>query len=353
VGRFHEGGQERDVKRRGVAMTTPIAWLVMAIALGACTAGGREESALRDSVAPRLGANEVIAKDGYRLPLRRWSAESSPRAVVLAAHGFNDHAGSFAELAEALAPRGITLYAHDQRGFGATARRGIWQGHERLVDDLELVAKLLRERHPEAPFYLVGNSMGAAVVLLALADETPPPVDGSVLISPAVWGFDAMPWYQRQALWLGVRLFPSQSLPSRWADHLDIEATDDPAIKREMAKDPLILRHTRVDTLHGLARTMDLGLEAGRELPAPALILYGEEDQIIPAEAICALLGRLPNNEEIRQVLYPHGYHMLTRYTRRDLTEADIGTWLLDTEAELPSGHEVTRQEMRRVLCRD
>lgn len=309
------------------------------------------ESVSEGSVEPRLAANQVIAEDGYRLPLRHWSAASNPKAVVLAAHGFNDHAGSFAELAEALTPRGITLYAHDQRGFGATARRGIWQGHERLVKDLELVTELLHERHPEAPFYLVGNSMGAAVVMLALADGAPTVVDGSVLISPAVWGFEAMPWYQRLALWLGVRLFPSLSLPSRMADHLGIEATDDPEIRRRLARDPLVLRHTRVDTLHGLARTMDRALGAARQLPAPALILYGEKDQIIPAEAICALLSRLPDDGAIRLALYPHGYHMLTRYTRRDLTEADIGAWLLDPEAELPSGHEVTRKEMRQALC--
>lgn len=341
------------MKRRRVVMTASIAWLAMALALSACTAGVRQGSAARESVEPHLAAHQVIAEDGYRLPLRRWSAESSPRVVVLAVHGFNDHAGSFAELAEALTPRGITLYAYDQRGFGATTRRGTWHGHERLVDDLELVLELLHERHAESSFYLVGNSMGAAVVLLALADDTSRAVDGSVLISPAVWGFDAMPWYQRLALWLGVRLFPSLSLPSRMADHLDIEATDDPEIRRHMARDPLILRHSRVETLHGLASTMDEGLEAARELPAPALILYGEKDQIIPPEAICALLDRLPDDEGIRQALYPHGYHMLTRYTRRDLTEADIGAWLLDPEAKLPSGHEVTRHAMRRVLCRD
>ncbi|RUA22654.1 hypothetical protein DSL92_04610 [Billgrantia gudaonensis] len=48
---------------------------------------------------------------------------------------------------------------------------------------------------------------------------------------------------------------------------LGIEATDDPEIKARMAEDPLILRHARVDTLHGVTQAMDDALAAAHELP--------------------------------------------------------------------------------------
>ncbi|MDN3520541.1 alpha/beta hydrolase [Halomonas ramblicola] len=303
----------------------------------------------------RLEPDRVIAEDGYRLPLRHWPTGETPRAVVLAVHGFNDHGGSFEIMAEALTPHGIAVYAHDQRGFGLTEQRRLWPGHRRLVADVELLAELLRERHPETPLYLVGKSMGAAVVLLALAGETPPPVDGSVLISPAVWGLDAMPWYQRLSLWLGIRLIPSVSFSANAARRLGIQPTDDPEIRRRLAQDPLILRRARVDTLYGVTETMSLALEAAEGLTGPALILYGDEDQVIPPEAMCALFERLPEagaDEPIWQfALYPDGYHMLTRYTRRDRTEADLAAWLLDPGTALPSGHERDRDSATRRLC--
>lgn len=306
--------------------------------------------------AASLDPHRVIAEDGYRLPLRHWPAEGEPRALVLAVHGFNDHAGSFAVMAEALAPQGIATYAFDQRGFGLTDQRRIWPGHQRLTDDVRLLAALLRERHPEAPLYLLGKSMGAAVVLLTLADDPPPGLAGSVLVAPAVWGLDAMPWYQRASLWLGVRLIPSVSFSSNAVRRLGIRPTDDPEIMERLAQDPLILRSARVDTLHGVSETMDLALEAARRLPAPALILYGDEDQVIPPEAICALLDRLPEQDDDapgwRLALYPEGYHMLTRYTRRERTEADLAAWLRDPAAALPSGHERTPAQARDALCR-
>ncbi|MDN3520539.1 alpha/beta fold hydrolase [Halomonas ramblicola] len=165
---------------------------------------GCGEGVIRQSPGPgsdevRLAEGQVIAEDGYRLPLRHWPAEDEPRAIVLGIHGFNEHGGTFQVLAEALAPRGITLYAHDQRGFGTTAQRRLWPGHERLAADVTLLAGLLSERHPEPPLYLVGHSMGGAVAILALSGDDPPPVDGSVLIAPAVWGFEAMPLHQARS----------------------------------------------------------------------------------------------------------------------------------------------------------
>lgn len=337
--------------RLTTGMARRLATLVILLLLAGCGEGAVRQSPGPGSDEVRLTAGQVIAEDGYRLPLHQWPAEGEPQAIVLGIHGFNEHGGTFQILAEALAPRGITLYAHDQRGFGTTAQRRLWPGHERLADDVTLLAALLNERHPETPLYLVGHSMGGAVAILALSSDNPPPVEGSVLIAPAVWGFEAMPWYQRLGLWLGVRLFPELSFTSSTVQRLGIEPTDDPEMKRQLAEDPLILRRARVDTLHGVSLAMDASLEAARRLPAPALILYGTEDHIIPPEAICALLARLPENEGIRLVIYPQGYHMLTRYTKRERTEADIAAWLADPSAPLPSGQERTRSQAHHTLC--
>ncbi|MCE8020091.1 alpha/beta fold hydrolase [Halomonas sp. MCCC 1A11036] len=300
---------------------------------------------------PQLTPYQVIADDGYRLRLRHWPAAGETRAMVLAVHGFNDHAGSFELLASALTPHGIEVFAHDQRGFGTTHQRRLWAGHERLSDDVVMLARLLSEHHPDTPLYLVGKSMGAAVALLAMAADEAPPVDGSVLISPAVWGKQTMPWYQRLGLWLGVRLMPQATFSVRTTQRLGIEPTDDEEIKRLLASDPLILRSARIDTLDGLTLTMSLALEASERLPSPALVLYGNEDQVIPAEAYCALLARLPNDEAIRLAFYPDGYHMLTRYSQRERTEQDLAAWLLDPTAELPSGFEVASEIVLAMWC--
>ncbi len=306
-------------------------------------ADGQDLSAWRE--------DRLIAEDGYPLPLRRWGPEQ-PRIVVLALHGFNDHGGSMETLAKRLAADDIAVYAHDQRGFGATADRGRWVGGDRLAADAALIAERLRGRYPDRPLYLAGKSMGGAVAMRALIREAPP-VDGVVLIAPAVWGRETMPWYQRGALWLARTLFPGMNFSGRFAQRfIDIRPTDDPAVMAQLRNDPLVLKDARADTLDGLTTLMDDALAGSGALPAPALILYGGRDDIIPAPAVCALLRRIAiDGRGLRMAYYPDGYHMLTRQLGARPVLDDIAAWLRDPSAPLPSGRETGHANAVTAIC--
>jgi acylglycerol lipase len=103
------------------------------------------------------------SNDGYVLGMSQWQAER-PRAVIVALHGMNDY-GQFIEAgAKHWQGRGITTYAYDQRGFGRTEGNGRWPGHEAMAQDVHTFIGLVRARHPGVPVYLVGESMGGAVV---------------------------------------------------------------------------------------------------------------------------------------------------------------------------------------------
>jgi len=106
--------------------------------------------------APALENNQYIAADGTALPLAMWPAEGPPRAVILGIHGFGDYRNAWEDPAKIWARNGITTYAYDQRGFGASPTRGRWAGTATLVDDIKTVARLVRARHPNVPFYLAG-----------------------------------------------------------------------------------------------------------------------------------------------------------------------------------------------------
>ena len=44
------------------------------------------------------------------------------------------------------------------------------------------------QRYPQAKLILMGESMGAAVLMCLATELDPPPADGYVLVAPAVWG---------------------------------------------------------------------------------------------------------------------------------------------------------------------
>lgn len=135
---------------------------------------------------PQLTESYARMEDGYLLPLSHWEAEGDTRAVLLSLHGLNDYSQAFDNLGRYLACHGITVIAYDQRGFGKTDGAGLWHGSERLGADLVTMTALLRERYAGIPLYLLGESMGGAVVLTSLA-STPLDIEGIVLVAQAVW----------------------------------------------------------------------------------------------------------------------------------------------------------------------
>jgi len=276
--------------------------------------------------------------DSYRLPLAVWQAQGEPRAIVIALHGFNDYRNAFAGVGRFLAAHGVTTYAYDQRGFGETAQRGLWPGSDTLQHDAATMLRLVCQEHPGLPVYLAGESMGGAV-LMTLLQETPPPcLAGVVLIAPAVWGWQSMPLLQQAALWLAVHTFPGQTLTARG---LDITPSDNVEMLRALGRDPLVIKETRIDTIFGLTNLMEAAFVAGVPARPPALLLYGEHDEIIPADALCAALESGPVPAGWRMVLYPDGYHMLTRDIQSATVLGDMLAWIHDRDAMLPSGLEV------------
>ena len=46
----------------------------------------------------------------------------------------------------------------------------------------------LHTRYPATPVYVMGESMGGAIALDLAARPNPPPIAGTIMLSPAVWG---------------------------------------------------------------------------------------------------------------------------------------------------------------------
>lgn len=304
---------------------------------GGCSAPVRERVGGLD-LPPALAADHARMPDGYRLPLRVVGpARGTPSVVALGLHGLNDYSRAFLPLAEGLAAVGVRSYLVDQRGFGASALAGRWHGEGRLVEDVALLTRLLRARYPRARLLIIGESMGAAVAMRAVTRERLP-IDGLVLIAPAVWARETMPWYQRAALASLVRIAPELPLTG---EGVPIYPSDNLPMLRAMGADPLVLKASRVSVLWGVANLMDGVLAGADRLPGPVLLLYGEQDQIIPPPAFCRLREQLQRKDgAVRLVLYRDGWHMLPRDCQGARVIADIATWVRDPSGPLPSGEE-------------
>lgn len=272
---------------------------------------------------PFLDQNTVTMDDGYVLPMRQWLPTGSPRAVVVAVHGFNDYSNAFTLVGPALAQREIAVFAYDQRGFGATNTRGLWPAKERAVADMLAVVGLLRQQYPKVPHYVIGDSMGAAMVIAAFSGENAPVVDGIILNAPAVWGQETFNRFYRVMLWTMAHIVPAYKVTG---EGMQVTISDNREILIQMSRDPLMIRETRFDALYGLVQLMDGALAEAENLSGRVLVLYGLKDEVIPRASMCRFASRLDDSAQV--MFYPNGYHLLLRDLQADRVFNDIVSWI-------------------------
>lgn len=286
------------------------------------------------------------------LAARVW-ASPQPLHIVLGVHGFNDYSKAFEPLAQHLVTElQATVYAYDQRGFGANPQPGIWPGSDTLLADLRQIAAQLRERHPGLPLTVVGESMGGAVVLVAASEPPGLAADQLILKAPAVWGASSMPWYQRLSLYTLNLVAPDMSFTGRGLPSLGIRPTDDIEVSRDLSRDPLFIKATRVGSLAGVTELMGRAQTQTALPPQRSLVLYGLRDRIIPPQPVCDWFTHL-NTDVLQQgttdvVVYPEGWHLLTRQLRTREPLQDMAQWLQNT----PLPHRQSTSQAQQMVCK-
>ncbi|NWG92306.1 MAG: lysophospholipase, partial [Parvularculaceae bacterium] len=247
-------------------------------------------------------------------------------AVVIAVHGMNDYAGAFAYAGPYWRDHGVSVYAYDQRGFGRSPDFGRWAGGETMKQDLRAVIAAVSRENPELPIYVVGHSMGAAVILAAMEDA-PLNVDGAILAAPGIWGGGAMPIFYRATLNLAAVLAPGKTLTGERAER---QASDNIEFLRAMYHDPYVIKETRIDAVLGAVRIMGEGWDATDETGGDILFLYGEKDEIIPVRKMRKAAKRLGGSVAVNA--YPESWHLIFADNARERVLEDVLSWIAAQE---------------------
>lgn len=277
--------------------------------------------------APAFDDASFTMADGAVLPYRLWQPAGEIKAVILALHGFNDYSRAWEMPAETWAKAGIATYAYDQRGFGAAPQPGIWAGEVALTNDLRAAVALVAAKHPGVPVFVAGESMGGAVIMAAHAGGGLGVAKGAILSAPAVRGRETLSWWSNAWLWILAHTIPGFA-PT--VEGTGIRPSDNIPMLRELGRDPLVIKRTRVDALYGLVGLMDAAYAAAAAFDAPALFLIGANDNLIPDAAMGAMLDRLPKTGARTVKTYTTGFHMLLRDLGRAKVQADVADWVLE-----------------------
>jgi alpha-beta hydrolase superfamily lysophospholipase len=99
---------------------------------------------------------------------------------------------------------------------------------------------------------------------------------------------------------------------------------------------------------------MDAAYDSANNLDVKALILYGENDELIPKKATYDFLERFLSKSGPNKTVafYREGYHMLLRDVQAVIAWKDIEAWIKLQNNALPSGadrraHEVLQEKSK------
>ena len=226
--------------------------------------------------------------------------------------------------------------AFDLRGFGKNSNAGSWYSLKNHIFDLKEKLLEIKKKHPKKKIFLLGESMGGAIVISLLNSYDNLPIDGSILVAPAIWNFKERNFFKSITLTFLSKIFPNLSFSGK--GFINIQASDNLEMLKLLSEDPFFIHKPNLESLNGITQLMDQSFEdASNYLKNPSyntLILVPINDQIVPRKPLIELLQNQDIKENIGNkfdlAVYVKSYHMMLRDLEGDFVTREIKEWILN-----------------------
>lgn len=274
---------------------------------------------------PGMRADEdtFVGARGLRIHVRTWRPEAAPAGVVVIAHGFAEHGGRYAAVAEHLVGAGMAVRAPDHRGHGLSeGKRTSVVRFGDYVDDLASVITGARREWPSLRVVLLGHSMGG-LIALDLAVRATPSLDGLVLSAPAACPREV------SGITLAAGRVLSRVAPNTGVLRLPLNRISrDPAVVEAYNTDPLVFRtpiraRLGAEMLDAMER-VDAGLPS---LRVPLLVMQGTADGLVDPGCGPHVYDRAGSTDKTLK-MYDGLWHEIFNEPERDHVLADLTAWL-------------------------
>ena len=271
-----------------------------------------------------LHEERFAVRGGLNLYYRSWLPPTDPLAVVVMVHGICEHGGRYAPVAEKLCSRGYAFYALDLRGHGRSeGDRLLIAAFDNYLDDLEVLLARVAEQQPGRPVFLLGHSMGGAIVA-RLALRRRPQIRGLILSAAALRIAGNVFPVLRKLARLMSRVWPRLRLVRLGSGML----SRDPRVVADFRSDPLVYQgkfpvRTGAEILEA-AQDIQERMES---IDVPLLILHGTGDRLTDPRGSWELYTRAQSSDKTLK-LYQGLYHDLLHEPEWEQISDEILDWL-------------------------
>jgi alpha-beta hydrolase superfamily lysophospholipase len=267
--------------------------------------------------------------DGTRLFERAWMPQAAPRGAALIVHGYAEHSGRYAWTGEQLASHGFAVEAFDLRGHGQSDGERVLIGSmNEYLDDVDAALARLRQHAPDLPVFILGHSMGGAILALYATARLQKPghddVRGLIFSGAALGRTSPQPAIVTRLVILLGRFAPKVGLIKLAA----ADVSRDPAVVADYDADPLNYRgRMPAGLLAALIRGGRYTAAHASEITIPLLILHGSEDALAAVDGSQRLFDKASSPDKTIKI-YEGLAHEILNEPEKELVLDDIVRWL-------------------------
>ncbi|MFO0598381.1 MAG: alpha/beta hydrolase [Myxococcaceae bacterium] len=303
-----------------------VAVLVLVLAFGVGCAGPAYVAGKR--VAPKSPDDVVHAEarmdtsDGLKLLVQSWKPQGESKGALVIVHGLKDYADRYADFAAACARRGYEVHALDLRGHGdSEGDRVFINRFDEYLGDLDLFMKRVSGEAKGKPVFLMGHSMGGAIVTLYTLTEKPK-------LAGLITSAGALQTDAPGGLVGAVKFFSVVAPRLAVFELNDADFSRDPKVVASMANDPLIFdgkgpARTASELLGAIARIHELG----GKVNVPLLTLHGTVDKVTPPAGSAWLVSSASTTDKTEQKFEGLAHDLLHEPEAAKVVETILG-WM-------------------------
>lgn len=312
--------------------------MLLAVLVCACTSLPTVTPVPKQYVVEGTESRTLQTADNLTLFGQWWhpSGGKPPRGAVLLVHGTLVHSGFYAPWAKELARNGYAVFGIDLRGWGQSqghGRRGFVRDYNEYVADVRLAWAEMRQRYPDTPIFLQGESLGGGVVLLA-QQQGAFDAKGLILNAPAIKPNPGIGIFRgsRAAFWLaslpGHMLPNAPALPAKVVESGISLILRDEEGQKHFKNDPHST-HTALPYAYVTALYEATGRIKGNlaQIDEPLIILHGTSDVLVPHTSSRWAMRKVASKDKTLKV-YEGMTHATLHDSDKRMVWLDILNWL-------------------------
>jgi alpha-beta hydrolase superfamily lysophospholipase len=282
---------------------------------------------LGDPIADQHGT--LTSTDGTCLFYRYWPAQDFNGHVVIVLHGIGYHSGPYKVIADALNPRGISIYGLDARGHGLSCgSRGFTGSAVEVAQDVATMVGFVEREQPGTKVFLLGDSMGGNYAL-HYAKDCAAQIAGLILLAPAFWLDPSQLFDLESALLMPYFLLghrkPVIDLVGKRLD----ESSRDPQWIAARRADPLAYKKANFGYLLDIQRLVfGWRRSIAPRVQVPILMIKGGKDRVV-SHGDCETFQKLAASTDKRFEVYPDLPHTTLWDPQTPEILGMVGEWTL------------------------